>query len=175
MKLRVLLATMVMCLSIQSFAGLLVDPYIGFGQSKVTSDTATDGDSDSFTSFGSRLGYSFILLSAGVDYQIIKSESDGDDVDVTNMSIFVGVDLPILLRAWAEYQISSDFDVDGSNVDYEFKDGYSVGVGFTGLPLVSLNVEVGVTNYEFDTNTALGTLDFATATTMFSVSFPLDL
>ncbi len=64
MKLRVLVAMMAVCLSAQSFAGFLIDPYIGLGQAKTTSDLATDGDSDSFTSFGSRLGYSFLLVSA---------------------------------------------------------------------------------------------------------------
>lgn len=174
MKLKLVIALMATCLSVQSFAGLLIDPYLGMGQAKTTSDLATDGDSDGFTSFGSRLGYSFILVSAGIDYQMVKSESDGDDVNVTNTSFFVGVDLPILLRAWAEYQISSDYDLDGSNLDVEFKDGYSVGVGFTGLPLVSLNLELAVTNYEIDAG-VLGTLDYSAASTMFSVSLPLDL
>jgi hypothetical protein len=173
MKLKVFIAVMTACLSVQSFAGFLIDPYIGLGQTKTTSDFATDGDSESVTSIGSRVGYSFILVSAGIDYEMAKTSSDGNDVDITNMSFFVGVDMPILIRAWAEYQISSDLEVEGSNTDYDFKDGYSVGVGFTGLPLVSLNLELAVTNYEVDS--AFGKLDFSTATTLLSVSLPLDL
>jgi hypothetical protein len=172
MKLKVLVAIVTTCLSLQSFAGFLVDPYIGFGQIKTTADIASvDGEAESYNSVGSRIGYSFILVSAGIDYEMGKYGLGDDDIDVTNMSFFVGVDMPILIRAWAEYQISSDLS--GTDVDINFKDGYSVGVGFTGLPFVSLNLEVGVTNYEMEIGSS--TFDFSAANTLFSVSLPLDL
>lgn len=173
MKLRLLMAMMALFITVQSQAGLLIDPYIGIGQVKNTSDlAAVDGDSASITGIGSRLGYSFLLFSAGIDYEMVKTESDGDDVSITNMSAFVGVDFPILVRAWAEYFVSSKFDSD-SNVDFSFKDGYGVGVGFTGLPLVSINLELDFLNYDID---AVGTdIPFSTASTLLSVSFPIDL
>ncbi|MFT6630204.1 MAG: hypothetical protein ACJAS4_000138 [Bacteriovoracaceae bacterium] len=172
MKLKALVAIVAACLSVQSFAGLLVDPYFGVGQIKTTADVSDlDGEAESYTSIGSRVGYSFILVSAGIDYEMGKYGLNDDDISVTNMSFFVGVDLPILIRAWAEYQISSD--ISGSDADLSFKDGYSVGVGFTGLPFVSLNLEIAATNYELDL--AGNKVDFTTASTLFSVSLPLDL
>ncbi|MAX67373.1 MAG: outer membrane beta-barrel protein [Bacteriovoracaceae bacterium] len=175
MKLRILMALMVSSFSLQSFAGLLIDPYVGVGQTKSTVDflTTDETDTEPYNAFGARLGYSFLLISAGIDYEMAKSESDGEDVDITNTSVFVGVDLPILLRAWAEYFISSDLDVDGSTADYEFSDGYGIGVGFTGLPFVSLNLEIQNLNYDITQGSLKG--DLSTASTIFSVSLPLDL
>ncbi|MBT4790371.1 MAG: hypothetical protein HON90_02270 [Halobacteriovoraceae bacterium] len=177
MKLKVLFTVVVLSLTSNSFAGLLVDPYIGIGQTKDTLDLAgASEESGSSTVIGSRLGYSFILLSAGIDYSMVKSSSDGDDIDSTNMSVFVGVDMPILVRAWAEYFVSSDFDVDNANVNgVSFKDGYGVGLGFTGLPFVSINLELDLLNYEVDLVGASKDYDYAVASTLLSVSLPLDL
>lgn len=153
-------------------ASLLVDPYVGTGLMKTTYDVNNlDDDDDNLTAMGARLGYQFILVSAGIDY----SQGTGGDFKFSNTSFFVGVDLPILLRVWGEYFISSSLENDNSNfnnTDFEFKDGTSLGVGFTGLPFVSLNLELQNINYEADT--ALGDFDFTTAAYIFSVSLPLN-
>lgn len=172
MKIKLLVLTMTTFFSVQSFAGLLIDPYFGVGQAKSSSDLSTGDESNSSTSVGSRLGYSFLLLSAGIDYEMSNSSYDGDDVSATNMSLFVGVDLPILLRGWAEYYMSSSYDIDGVTQDIDFKDGYGIGIGFTGLPFVSLNLEVSTLNYEVD---VLSGIDYSVASTMLSISLPLDL
>lgn len=175
MKLKLLVGLMCLGLGSQAFAGLLIDPYVGIGQAKTTFDIGSNDtdESGSSQSIGSRLGYSFILLSAGVDFEMAKSDSDGDDVTLTNTSLFVGVDLPILLRFWGEYFINSSFDLDGSDADFEFKDGYGLGVGFTGLPFVSINLEVSALNYDIELGPAEG--DFTVGHTLLSVSLPLDL
>ena len=175
MKLRLLVGLMCLGLGSQAFAGLLIDPYVGIGQVKTTFDFAGNDsdDSGSSQSIGSRLGYSFILLSAGVDFEMVKGDSDGDDVTMTNTSLFVGVDLPILLRFWGEYFINSSFDIDGNDSDFEFKDGYGLGVGFTGLPFVSINLEVSALNYDIELAGIEG--DFTAGQTLLSVSLPLDL
>ena len=155
-------------------AGILVDPYIGFGTQKSTLDaTSSNFDEDTQTAkfIGSRLGFSFLLLSAGLDYQVMEDS----EVDQKNMSLFVGVDLPILLRAWAEYFIDSDFENDDVT-DVEFKDGYSVGVGFTGLPFVSINLEAQTINYDAKPRSnPTVTEELKSAAYILSVSLPLDL
>lgn len=159
-----------------SFAGLLIDPYVGVGQLKSTLDIASNSDDESGTSsvVGSRLGYSFLLLSAGVDFEMVKSKLGDDDTDVTNTSFFVGVDMPILVRAWAEYFVNSKFELDGDkDYEFEFKDGFGVGLGFTGLPFVSINLELQTLNYETELSSFKG--DLKTASTVLSVSLPLDL
>jgi hypothetical protein len=156
-------------------ASLLIDPYVGAGVMKTTFDAASgsnldDIDDGSMQAIGARIGYQFLLVSAGIDY----SKGSDDDNEFTNASFFVGVDLPILLRVWAEYFVSSDLDIDESAIDStEFKDGTSIGIGFTGLPFVSLNLEVQNLNYE--TETVLGNkFDVNTAAYLLSVSLPLN-
>jgi len=145
-------------------AGFLIDPYIGAGQFKSTADLSSLEQSESISATGARVGYSFLLFSAGVDYQMASV----DGSDTTNTSVFVGVDMPILVRAWAEVFVSSD-----TEGDLDFKDGTSIGLGFTGLPFVSLNVELQNINYEAE---LLGTkYEVKTAATVFSISLPLDL
>lgn len=155
-------------------AGLLIDPYVGTGKTKTALDavggSASKSDSEDNTSImGARLGYSFLLLSAGIDYQ--KATFNGDQM--TNTSLFVGVDLPILLRGWAEYFIGSTSDDSTTSDNYKFKNGYGIGIGFTGLPFVSINLEIQNINYTWAGSSASG-YDWATAATLLSVSLPLD-
>lgn len=177
MKVRILLALVATMVASSAQAGFMIDPYIGIGQTKTELDVAGDNENTSSdTYFGSRVGYSFILVSAGIDYQITKGEdSDGDDANLNSLSAFVGVDLPILFRFWAEYFLSSSFDSDTDGVDFTFKDGYSVGIGFTGLPFVSINLELQAMNYEaeFD-NFPNNEFDLTVGSTILSVSLPLD-
>lgn len=154
-------------------AGLLIDPYFGSGATTLEYEIGNldDDDKDSATVFGSRLGASFALFSVGVDYQVFS----GDD-KLTTTSAFVGVDLPILLRFWGEYVFSSTLDsedFDDAGIDLTLKDGYSLGVGFTGLPLVSLNLELQTINFDMEVASTEG--DLTIAATVFTVSFPIDL
>lgn len=176
MKLKGLLAALLFTITTSASAGFLIDPYFGVGSSATTfdADALEDEDStDSYNSFGSRLGYSFLLFSAGVDYEMATVDGDSR----TNTSVFVGVDMPILIRAWAEYMISSSLEDDdlADDIDVDFKDGYSIGLGFTGLPFVSINVELQYINYELSVSgSSLDGVDVAAANTLVSVSLPLD-
>lgn len=168
--------TLVLCLfSFNSFAGFLIEPYAGVGNYKVVYNDSLveDGDNESMTTFGGRLGMSFTLLSAGIDYQLDTI----DEASRNTTSIFVGVDLPILLRFWGEYMISSNLEPDEGKTTYDFESGYSLGVGFTGLPFVSLNLEVEKTSYELgnDDIPALEGIKADWVSYLFSVSFPINL
>jgi len=173
---QLLMLFIVGLLSQSAFAGLLIDPYVGTGTFAGTFDAANaaaegvdiDDSDENTTAVGSRLGYSFILLSAGIDYQLLTIDGDNN----TNISAFVGVDLPILFRFWGEYFISSELEEEsGTSVD--FVDGYGLGVGFTGLPFVSINLEAQFLNYEVEASGL--EYDYTTAGYILSVSLPLDL
>ena len=156
-------------------AGFLIEPYVGTGQYKSTLDLANqDEESDSLTAMGARLGFGFLgTLYAGIDYANQTTAVGDDDASMTNTAVFFGVDLPILVRAWAKYYIGSSIDIDDFNNDVEFKDGYSMGLGFTGLPFVSLNLELQTINYTVEFGNT--DVDLATAATVFSISLPLDI
>ena len=174
MKMRLLLVLSLVMVANAAKAGFLIDPYIGLGQSKSTLDAASDQEeTSSSTVLGSRLGYSFILLSGGIDYQIMNTkDSNEEDATLNNLSAFVGVDLPILFRFWAEYFLSSNLASDTDGVDFTFKDGYGLGIGFTGLPFVSLNLEIEALN--FDAEIGSNEFDYTVASTILSVSMPFD-
>lgn len=174
MKLKLMMATLVAAFSVNAMAGLMIEPYVGTGQYATTFDAASLSSSEesgkSFTTAGARLGYSMLLFSAGIDYEMMNL--DGDNLN--NVNAFVGVDLPVLLRFYGKYTLSSSFDNDDLN-DIEFKSGYAVGAGFTGLPFVVINLEVGAYTYTFD-GTALSLSneeELSAATTALTVSLPL--
>jgi len=157
-------------------AGFLIEPYVGTGQFASTVDLASeDEEKATLSTMGARVGYGFLgTLYAGIDYANQTTEVSNEDASMTNMAAFFGVDLPILLRAWAKYYVSSSLDLDITGVgDADFKDGYAVGIGFTGLPFVSLNLELQNINYTVDVSG--NDVDLTTAGTVFSVSLPLDL
>ncbi|MBC77930.1 MAG: hypothetical protein CME64_18130 [Halobacteriovoraceae bacterium] len=155
--------------SVQSYAGFLIEPYAGYGTIATTTDVPSDDNETEAGAFvGGRLGYSFLLVSAGIDY----NTGSAGDYDRTSTSAFVGVDLPILLRFYGKYTFSSDLENSDNDFDYDFKSGYAVGVGFTGLPFVSLNLEAGAEKYEVE---VLGQdYDVDAANILATVSLPLD-
>ena len=145
------------CLTEQAQAGVLVEPYLGFsiaGDGESTISTVNYDFSYSSVTYGGRLGYSFLGLMGGLDYSMQSFKADVDaggtetkkDVDKSQLGLFVGYDFPILLRAWATYFLSAKADF----TDYEFKSGggYALGVGFTGLPFVSINLEYRDLEYD---------------------------
>lgn len=171
MKLKLWVALLLATFSMSSFAGFMVEPYFGVGQYAQTFDLSALEDNEksgeSYTSVGGRLGYSFLLFSGGIDYEIMSV----DDGSINNTSLFVGVDLPVLLRFYGKYVISSSLDLDDVDSSIDFKDGYAIGAGFTGLPFVVVNLEVGAYNYEFESNGF--DIETGVATTLLTVSLPL--
>lgn len=180
MKQAFLVILMLTFFTTSAFAGIVIDPYFGSSSATAVVDGIPAGydneGSATGTTFGSRVGLSFSMLSAGIDYGIYST----DKTESTDMSAFVGIDLPFLFRFWAEYYISSSgnsiyLDQYGEGSDLVFKDGYSVGIGFTGLPLVSVNFEAITKNYVVEDVPFLGDLDVAYADYVISLSLPLDL
>lgn len=131
-------------------AALLVDPYIGINLNGSTKfGTAENDYKNSPVSMGARLGFAKLGFSVGLDYQMTSSievENYINKFDATELAIFGGFDFPILLRAYAGYIFSADFE--SSATKYDEGSGYKVGVGFTGLPFISINVEYKVVSYD---------------------------
>ena len=122
----------------------------------------------------------------GVDYSITTLDAEIDtagytstlsDFDGNHLGIFAGVELPVLLRAWATYFLSSKL-TDNDDDEYDGS-GFGLGVGFTGLPFVSLNLEYRSMTYDEFTDVSAGTTstdrDYDVSEILFTVSLPLDL
>ena len=119
----------------------------------VGSTTISVDYADTGILFGGRCGWQTFGLMFGLDYSMgsgleatpVASLVSGYTVnttkyDVSYMGAFVGYELPFLLRAWLTYHFDVGMDVEDSSTAIEGS-STTVGVGFTGLPLVSLNAE----------------------------------
>ena len=153
---KVLVAISLIALSSQAQASFLVEPHLGFnlkGSGESTSGGIKDEYDYNGTQYGLRLGGQYLGFMAGLDYTASNPEfetksagvTSNDKLKVSEVGLFVGYNLPILLRAWGAYYFSSKGEDDNSGGAYaagtEFKGSTKeLGVGFTGLPFVSLNL-----------------------------------
>ena len=172
-------------------AGLLVEPYMGFQLGSQETEIANENYEYGLTGqlLGARLGYTLPLFMLGLDVNVGSMDADVDSApsgaqdqsyDTRQIGLFAGVELPILLRAWATYYFANEYTRDD---DDKFKgSGMALGVGFTGLPFVSINLEYKMLTFDELEDSATG----ATTTysgdnqldsneIVLSVSLPLDL
>lgn len=153
-------AALVMTLAIKANAGILVEPYLGYEPSselKLESLGVNIGGKTSGANLGVRVGYKLpLMLWAALDYSMMsggKMKGDLIDakVDRSNLYLDVGFDLPVLARVWLGYGImnSQKYKYDGGT-DLTLKNGSNIklGLGFTMLPLVSLNLEYFMHDYK---------------------------
>lgn len=157
-----------------SHADFMVEPYIGYEMG-----TGSIGSEDfklTGTDLGLRLGYhSPVMFWVAADYTMGSGTLDPDnssssDVKRSVLSAVVGVDLPILLRAWIGYGFTNDLKGD----DDTFKGtSTKLGVGFTGLPFVSLNLEIISDKWDDTSNSGVDP-DAKNTSYLLSVSLPLN-
>lgn len=192
-------------------AGVLIEPYLGtLMMSEISGDTFTelnDLDDDNATEesitgmmYGARLGYGIPGgIMAGLDYTMASGKLDDYESKLTEYGVFVGFQLP-MIRFWATYMLSSTFTNAGEDEDTEDPitldflkgSGYKVGVGYSPLPMLSINFEMRSITYTemsitndgddiFDgTAPYTGDLDFSEhentwSSYLLSVSVPIDL
>ncbi|MEN0057500.1 MAG: outer membrane beta-barrel protein [Bdellovibrio sp.] len=178
-KILVALA-MVLSYASVSQAGWLIEPYLGYEMGK-TSSGNVDGKTE-LVNLGGRFAYTLpVFFWVGLDANIgmsgkYKPDSGSDeDVKRTTLGLVVGFDLPVLLRVWAAYGFSNELKFDDSVSTKVKGNNMKLGVGFTGLPFVSLNLEYIKDDFK-DVETSLGNgdADFDHDSLMLSVSLPLE-
>jgi hypothetical protein len=157
-QLTILLA-LVLGYSNQAQAGLLIEPVVGysFGNASIdlevpSTPSANDSDKNSAkgTSYGGRLGYQNFGFQLGLDYLASNLKTDGDAFKTSEFAGFVGFEFPILLRVYAGYIFSGTGTLEGDDQDFKFKSGTGpkVGIGFTLLPFLDINLEYRSVKYE---------------------------
>ncbi len=168
-------------LSITALADIYVEPSLGYNfgsyEAKLTAPLPAAPGGTSGLGLGLKAGYSIATFFGGLDvqYNMLSSDPDSasqpeDDLKETLIGISGGMDL-VLIRAWLGYYFSGS----GKSDDVEFKSGsgFKIGVGYSLLPMVSLNAEYFITNYD-DVTEASGfvqEMDFKNL--LVSVSVPL--
>lgn len=129
-------------------AALLIEPVVGYNLgSKLEFEGGNSYSGGSGAAFGGRLGYQQLGFQLGVDYLNSTLDMDdndiGKDVKMSEWAGFIGFEFPILLRVYAGYIFSATGDSELNGADLELKkgSGTKVGLGFTGLPFVDINLE----------------------------------
>jgi hypothetical protein len=186
---KLLFAAATLLISSQVWADIYLEPYVGYQFGKSTgSATITPGgnltidEKDSGTAFGAKVGYSVMGFAFGADYMATsltgKDQTTPPGADSkwkgTNIGAFAQFTLPILLKFSATYfasaKLKDDTEITGN--------GFKVGVGFTFLPMLSVNLDMISMKYDKGsggTGFVFNSLDSKMTTTMLSVSLPLNL
>ncbi len=140
-------------------AALLLEPYLGYHAGKID----LGGESNiSGLSFGARVGYQDLGLMLGLDamtgvWSDSASSSNADDTP-KDYGFFVGYNFPVMMRVYGAYGFSSDLERKRNNATTDFSGSFmKFGVGFTMLPLVSLNLEYLSHSYDEANSNSLST------------------
>lgn len=171
----IVLALALAGLSLPAQAGLHVEPFLGYHMGK---DDSTPENDITGTEMGARVGFSTLGLSVGGELSKGMYDVDSNpsvDLEPTNMGIFAAFEFPILVRAYATYIINAKADY-GSSTEIEGS-GVRLGVGFTGLPFIAINVEYIDTTYDECSGSVacVGWSDYKSKLYGINVSLPLDL
>ncbi|QDK44752.1 hypothetical protein DOM22_06030 [Bdellovibrio sp. ZAP7] len=180
MKKMWLVLALFLGLSGTAHAGVMIEPYLGFEMGKFT-DNNPDAKTE-LVNMGARLAWTTpVMLWLGLDYNLgvsgnYKPDSGSNETMKRNTLFAVaGIDLPILLRGWVGYGVTSELKMDGgSNAKYT-GNPIKIGVGFTALPFISLNLEYINENInKVETNSGTdNSPDNKASSYMLSVSLPL--
>lgn len=186
MRLTKSLLFLILLISQSAHAGVLLEPYLGYGIG--SGDRGNFDYSYNTPQYGARLGYQMLGVMGGIDYSMASFELEAEnkttgtttksDYKKNQLGVFVGYDFPLLVRAWGTYYVSANLEDDIAPISKYSGGGYALGVGFTPLPLVSLNVEYRTFSYdEVETGSTTASLDpnFDLNEIFLSVSLPLDL
>jgi hypothetical protein len=140
-------------------AGFMVEPYAGFALAGSLEQAATNPIAGTYSGlqFGGRAGFSMLGLMGGATYNMATAAdyeftqlttTATNSAKRTDLGIFVGYELPVMLRVWGSYYLDSKLEGE-STTGTTFIDstqtwngtGIGLGAGFTGLPFISINVE----------------------------------
>ena len=186
-------------------ADISIEPYIGLaigGEGETNFGTLNqNGIENNFSGiqFGSRVGYSTLGFTFGIDFSLGSISVDSsnpstsfyaksDNLKVNQTGIFVSYQLPILFRMWGTYFINANASGDDQvNLmedqlfdaadDFSSGSGIALGVGYTGLPFVSLNLEyrkLEYENYKVSDISSYNFKNFSINEIFLSVSLPLE-
>jgi hypothetical protein len=159
-------------------ADLLIEPYLGYmagSWSQRNTSTSMSG-----LDYGARLGYQSLGFMVGVDYMsgamTDKSSNPGSfNITPSDLGVFVGYKFPIMIRVYGVYNFMSDpkytYGADTMKPDGS---SYKLGLGFTALPFVVINLEYYGGTYTKDDHTP-AQLPPNITTQMFGLSVSLPL
>ena len=168
-------------------ASFLIEPHLGYNISGGTASYLGSKYDYSGAQVGARLGMQSFGLMGGLDYT-----HAGFDLKQTNLTsqasattpatqeeigVFLGYNAPLLLRAWLGYYFSTKMTFSNTITSYFKGTTTEIGVGFTPLPLISLNVVYRMVSFDKGHTAAAGdyTIAYAPKEIVLGVSVPFNL
>jgi hypothetical protein len=146
-----------------SVAGVLIEPQLGYTLSGSKSGSfggSTISTKASGVEYGARLGYQFLGVMGGFNYQhaglsvdsVYQSVSSSDKFKKDSLGVFIGFNAPILIRAWLGYNFSEKITSTSTTTNFDSGDYFKgnsteLGIGFTGIPFLSMNLIYKMDNY----------------------------
>ncbi|MFZ9000622.1 MAG: hypothetical protein ACO20H_04930 [Bacteriovoracaceae bacterium] len=148
-----------------SHADIFLEPHLSVG---VLGDATESGGGNkeydtSDMNLGLKAGYSIMMFNFGIDYTIGQQTWEieapqavagpEEEFDSATWGLFGGVEFPILLRAWVTYYFDASLEDTNNTATFDKGDelsgsGYGLGLGYTLLPLLSINIEYKVFTYD---------------------------
>ena len=150
-KCKLLVVTALFCavfgLNQAAHAGVMLEPFVGYGMGSSKQGSSTYKDSGS--AYGARIAYSQMGFFVGGEYQggsITSKPTTGSSTTakITDLGATAGFQFPMLLRVFGTYFFSSEGKLDNGKVTGS---GMKVGIGYTAFPLVAFNLEYHTTTY----------------------------
>lgn len=132
-------------------ADFLLEPYLGYHVGKIKQGSVSDTAKG--VSLGGRVGFQTVGFMGGLDYMTGSWTDDHNPnrtLTPTDLGVFVGFNFPVMLRVYGVYNFSTKMKMSGGGVNQTLDggDGIKLGVGFTGLPFVSVNLEYITQTYK---------------------------
>lgn len=159
-------------LSSPAMASLYLEPYLGYETGKMENPGSSENVAG--TNLGLKLGYESLGFALGADYMrgSLKVDSSPSQTGTNqDLGIFAQFTFPILVKVSGTYFFSNEFEDTGKLTG----SGTKIGVGYTGLPFVSLNLDLISIHYNKFKNGGTVDVDGDRKTWMLSVSLPLSL
>lgn len=135
----------------QANAGVLLEPYLGYGMG--SSKQGSSKNDDSGLEYGARVAYETLGFFVGGEYMggSIKSKDKtagtSNTLTPTNLGATVGYKFPVLIRVYGTYFFSADAKVDSTPASTVKGNAMKIGVGYTGFPIISINLEYYAATY----------------------------
>jgi hypothetical protein len=132
----------------KSHADILIEPVIGYsiGEFKTQTDISSYNESkfnDSLNGFtyGGRLGLQILAVQLGLDYLGGFLSINGEKKKINEVGAFVGYKFPAFLRIYAGYVPFANAEGEEYTLGTIDGAGYKIGLGFSLLPPLNLNIE----------------------------------
>jgi hypothetical protein len=160
--------------SFSALADILIEPLAGLNFNGGYKEENASEEDMKGSSYGGRLGYHNLGFQVGLDY--LHSNLDIENAPKNLVSEewagFIGFRFPVFVRIYAGYIFSAMGEID--ELKLEKGSGSKIGIGFTGLPFVNINLEFrSVTFSESTTGTTTIETDTSYTTYFIGLSVPL--